>query len=162
MKILFVCTGNTCRSYMAETLMKSYIKQAVEDDLISKGDIKVESAGLFVVEGDTANEKAVSVMEEEFNIRPERHSARQITRKLIEECDLILTMTDGHKHAILDAYPDYKDKIYTLLEYAYPDATDVDIQDPYRGDRQDYIESAVSINNAIKTIFPKLIEELEK
>ncbi len=146
---------------MAETLMKDLVKKAASSGLISENAIMVESAGLFVVE-ETANNKAVSVMEEEFGIKTEKHAARQITRELIEDSDLILTMTDRHKRAILDAFPVYKDKIYTLLEYAYPETTVVDIQDPYGGDRQDYFESAVSINNAIKAMFYKLIEEMEK
>lgn len=164
MKILFVCTGNTCRSYMAEMLMKDKIKKAVAEDIIPKGAIKVKSAGLFVVEGDEASEQAVDVLENEFGIDADKHSAKQITGELMEDSDIILTMTDGHKHALQNAYPDFEDKITTLIEYAYDDEINgvVDIEDPYRGDRSDYIESAVSINNAINAMFPKLIKEYEE
>lgn len=149
---------------MAEMLMKDKIKKAVAGDIIPKGAIKVRSAGLFVIEGDEASEKAIDVLENDFCIDAEKHSAKQITKELIEDSDIILTMTDGHKHALHNAFPEYEYKITTLIEYAYEeDETNgvIDIEDPYRGDRSDYIESAVSINNAINAMFPKLIKEYE-
>ena len=97
MQILFVCTGNTCRSSMAEALFKDMIKKHYPDKL---KDIKVMSAGVAARDGDKASPNAIRAMEE-LGIDLAFHSATQLTAELISEADLILTMTQRHRDMVL-------------------------------------------------------------
>lgn len=151
MKIIFVCTGNTCRSSMAEGLMKHYISLSNLKDEKTV----VESAGLSVIPGDTANEKSIKVLKEEENIDISSHVARQLTYEMIEEADLILTMTRQHKNAIISAVNKAADKTFTLKEYAF--GNDDDISDPYGRDYEVYKNCCAEIKECIS----KIIENLE-
>ena len=122
--VLFVCTGNTCRSPMAEGLMKN----------LDIDGIKALSAGIAAAEGAPASQNAVFAMQEK-NIDLSGHRARQITRKMIDDSDLVLTMTEGHKNMLIHIMPDAADKIKTLAEWA---DSDMDISDPYGGDLERY------------------------
>lgn len=142
MNILFVCTGNTCRSPMAAVLMN---KIAIEKNL----DVRIDSAGIFAVDGDAASTEAVNVMKE-YGIDLSAHRAKKITPELIDESDLILTMTYGQKTML-----GQNQKVYTLSEYA---GFDYDISDPYGGNEEAYRAAAEQIYKAEK----KAADRIEK
>jgi len=111
-RILFVCTGNTCRSPMAEALLKGL---AHEKGLM----IAVRSAGISTINGMSVSSNALNSLQR----RGIQHqgSSSIVQAEAIEWADLILTMTSGHKRQLLQLYPDVMDKIFTLKEYAYID-----------------------------------------
>ena len=135
MNVLFVCTGNTCRSPMAAALFN---KIAVERNL----DVRIESAGVFANDGDGASAEAIVVMKK-YDIDLLGHHSQTINTELIEKSDLILTMTAAHK-MLLDQYA--KDKTFTLCEYAQIDG---DIPDPFGSDLEEYEECADKLYDAL-------------
>ena len=104
MNILFVCTGNTCRSPMAAALMKGKYEAEY-----------VLSAGIFAYNGSGAAPQAIAALEEVGINAP--HQSQSVTRELLEWADLVLTMTTGHKNSLIMQYPDYQNKYFTLKEY---------------------------------------------
>lgn len=148
MNILFVCTGNTCRSAMAATIMD---KIAVENDL----DVFIESAGIFAEEGMGASENAIKALAK-YGIDLTNHRTQPVTEDLIKQCDVILTMTQAHKQVL---EPMAKGKVYTLLEYA---GSQGDVQDPYGGDLEEYEECAQEIYDALVDVAEKIADKQKK
>lgn len=146
MNILFVCTGNTCRSPMAEGLLR-YIAQ--DQGL----DIEVKSAGIAVYQDDYAAINSIDTMRD-INIDISDHKSIQIDEDLIDEADLILTMASGHKDAILFQFPLCEDKVFNLLEYAYD--MDKDVADPFGGSLETYEKTRDEIYRAILDIVEKI------
>ncbi len=142
MNILFVCTGNTCRSAMAAALFN---KIAIEKNL----DVRIESAGLFALDGEPASNEAVIAMKK-YDIDLLGHHAQSINTELIEKSDLILTMTKAHKMVLEQTA---RGKVFTLCEYA---GLDSDIDDPYGGDVKEYEECAEKLYNALIKVAEKL------
>lgn len=121
-KVLFVCTGNTCRSPMAEGLFRK---------IAGEKDIKFEilSAGIFAREGMNASSEAV-IAAAEKGVNLSKHVSRSITKEILKDADLILTMTKGHKQLLLEKVPEFEDKIFTLKEFNNYKNTS-DIVDPF-------------------------------
>ena len=142
MNILFVCTGNTCRSPMAAALFN---KLAIEKDL----DVRIESAGIFAMDGLPASDNAISAMKS-YDIDLSYHRAKSISPELLEKCDLVLTMTESHKEALL---PYAGERVHTLCGYA---GLSGNIPDPYGGDLQTYEKCAAEIMRALSKVAEKI------
>jgi protein-tyrosine-phosphatase len=147
LNILFVCTGNTCRSAMAEGMLKAMLKEKGMDH------IQVSSAGIAASSGEAASRSSISVMDE-IGIDLKNHRARQVSTKQVKEADLILTMTEGHKNMIQSWEPSVWKKIFTLMEYA--DAAGKDISDPFGLPEEEYRRTREELRQALEKIIEKL------
>lgn len=134
LNILFVCSGNTCRSPIAKAIFQ---KMIVEDDRL-RGWVNVDSAGIFAIDGSPASNMAKEVVRE-FGASLDTHRAKSINDELVEWADLILCMEPDHIAFLLEDYEDILDKVYLLTEYV-----DVEgyVPDPYGEDIHEYRETA--------------------
>lgn len=144
MNIYFVCTGNTCRSPMAEAILKSK----------NLKNINVRSAGVFALQGGGISENAKAVLKEE-NI-DFQHTTRNVTIEDIEWADLILTMTSTHKEMLLRTFPEAANKTFTLKEYVTPYSS-IDVSDPFGGDINTYKQTFDQLKDLIDKLESKLL-----
>jgi protein-tyrosine phosphatase len=107
--IALVCTGNTCRSPMAETLLRERLCKK----LGSEDAVRVLSAGVAAGVGSGASPQAIEVMGKR-GLDLTGHSSRPLDDAVMNVADLVLTMTQGHRRAILAAWPDMQDRVHTL------------------------------------------------
>ncbi len=136
--IVLVCTGNTCRSPMAEGLLK---KRLAQRGGVWAG-VSVMSAGVAAPDGVLASPFAVDVMEAQ-GVDLDDHVSRPLSDALIHRADLVLTMTRGHRAAILAAWPDMESRVRTLR------GDGGDIADPVGGSIEVYEQCAAEIEAAI-------------
>ena len=147
MKIMFICTGNICRSAMAHGMMEKLIKE-------NNIDATVYSCGIYAETGDFATYNAVEAAKE-YGVDISNHKATNIRESKIEEMDLILCATMSHKQSVIYLYPNLKTKVFTMKEYAKLEDNDqnMDIKDPWGYDEFVYRKCAEEINDCLeKTI----------
>jgi protein-tyrosine-phosphatase len=140
--ILFVCTGNTCRSPMAEALLKHQKLPHVE----------VKSAGIFAMDGGDASAHAKAVLAEK-GIELQ-HRSSLLTKEQIDWATYVLTMTNGHKQQIIGRFPEAEGKTFTLKEFIAGEAADV--VDPFGGSIDVYRQTRDELENAIIELTKKL------
>ena len=153
MKVMFICTGNICRSAMAHWLLEKKLKENKINN------IEVYSCGIYAQNGDIPTYEAKKVMEDEYGIDISKHRATNIYSSNIEEMDLILCATTSHKIEVKDRYPKLMEKVYTMKEYInynrrYHDR--MDIKDPWGYDIDTYRRCISEIEECIDGILLKL------
>lgn len=111
MKIIFICTGNIVRSYMAERVLK---KKLIEKN---RSDIDVSSASIFDMNGEAGDSKAAKILEE-MGFDSHGHKSRLLMHGMVDEADMIVVMEQYHKDTIVGTYPDTKDKVFFLKSFS--------------------------------------------
>ncbi|MEL7567319.1 MAG: low molecular weight protein arginine phosphatase [Dehalobacterium sp.] len=152
--ILFVCTGNTCRSSMAEAITKQKLKEAK----IDPDRIRVISAGTGAFDGSPAAPNAVDVLKEK-GIDLTCHRSKRINPQMLKDVDYIFTMTVIQKQQVLFIHPEGSEKTFTLKEFAFSSPqSDLNIADPYGGDQDCYRKCAVQLEEVITKVIEKVLE----
>jgi len=149
-KVLLVCTGNTCRSPMAEALFRRMLEERGYSN-----EYTCSSAGVYAYEGDEASYEAVQVMKK-VGLDISEHYAKTLDYDSIRDSYIILTMTREHKRMILDVFPEAADKVFTLKELAGYDENDRDISDPFGYDEEIYSMCAEELELVLLKILDKL------
>lgn len=145
--IVLVCTGNTCRSPMAETLLREILRERFDDENIAR----VVSAGLAASQGYGASPQAVEVMGR-HGLDLTGHCSQPLDDSLMNMADLVLTMTRRHRDAILAAWPDRAESVHTLRHDG------ADISDPIGMPVETYDQCADQMQTELNAWMDKLGE----
>jgi protein-tyrosine-phosphatase len=150
MRILFVCTGNTCRSALAESIGRKVI---VERAL---ADVEVQSAGTSAWDGAPASDGALLVGMER-NLDLSQHRAQTLTRELVRDADLILAMGPHHLERI-EALGG-TGKSYLVTDFASRGASARPVNDPIGGELDVYRTTADELEHEVRRVFDRITAE---
>lgn len=138
--IIFICTGNTCRSPMAEGLFRAHGGE-------QETGLAAASAGLFTQDGLPASDNAVTAAKE-LGADISAHRSRMLTHEMAQSARYLVCMTGAHYDRVCELFPDCADKVFTL--------TQRDVSDPFGGDLETYRRAAAEIDEGVRSIIGRL------
>ncbi len=143
-RVLFVCTGNTCRSPLAEALFRDLVKD--------RPDYTVQSAGVGAFSGQPASRHSVELARER-GLDLSAHSSRAVTAGLVDEATHVFALSRSHLASLLMDYPEAGDKFYLLSEFAPDDSLrGRDVTDPFGGGIEEYRETLDILDKLLPSI----------
>ncbi len=148
--VLFVCTGNICRSPLAQTLLARALQER------SVTDIEVASAGTGAWDGAPASEGAYLVGIER-GLDLSGHRARLLTREIVEDADLIFTMARHHRARVHELGGE--GRVFVLGEYVGRTAEEAEVGDPFGGDLDVYRDTHAELEALIGAVADRLAGE---
>jgi len=122
--ILFVCTGNICRSPFAEGLLKKLVQKKGLDNVVS------DSAGLLALPGNSATGLAQKVAAE-YDVDLSGHIAKSVKEDIVDRSDLILVMENSHIKNLLNDFPEAEGKIFLIRRFGRFGSKNRGVSDPY-------------------------------
>jgi len=141
-KILFVCTGNLCRSPMAEALFRHRMGE--------NSGWEAQSAGTFAALGHPASENAVLALKE-LGIDLSGHRSQPLTAELVETADLIVVMTAEHRFHLLEVFPEVGNRVFLIKSFG-TSKVPADVSDPYGGSLNTYMRIRDEIDRALSDL----------
>lgn len=149
-RALLVCTGNICRSPLAEAIMRRELERA------ARADIDVVSAGTGAWDGAPASEGAYLVGLE-HGLDLSAHRARLLTRDVVQQADVIFTMARHHRARVQELGGD--ERTFVLGEYAGRTGPEAEVSDPFGGNLEVYRETYQELEELIRTAVERLVKE---
>ena len=158
MKILIICSGNSCRSPMAEGMLKAKLPESVQEN------VHIESAGTLGIENNPATPLAILAAREK-GADISTHTSQGLTKKLVQQFDVILAMAQDHVDYVKKHFSEAAKRTYLLSVYGRDPKEEYvafSVPDPIGGSLAVYRECAEIIDTELNRMLPFLIKEVQK